>query len=154
MLARLRAAGIPIGIVSNSDGPYQRRKLAAAGLDDLVPGAVFSGDVGVAKPAAVIFHAGADSLGLPPAHVVYVGDRWTTDIVGALSAGMAAIWVNRHRLHRPTDADEQLRSATAGTPRLCELTDLARLDADLLTRLLAGRAPADEHGIGQRAIGL
>ena len=153
-LARLRTAGVRVGVVSNSDGDYQRRKLAAAGLGELVAGAVFSGDVGVAKPAPEIFLAGAAGLGLPPDRVVYVGDRWATDAMGALSAGLAAVWVNRPLLSRPPDAAEQLRAVSSGPPRLVELPDLRLLDADLVTGLLTteGAAPAD--GIGQRAVGL
>jgi putative hydrolase of the HAD superfamily len=153
-LARLRATGLPVGVVSNSDGAYQRRKLAAAGLADLIPGAVFSGDLGVAKPDPEIFLAGADSLGLAPEHVVYVGDRWHTDIIGALSAGLAAVWVNRPGLPRPVDAAEQLAAAAPGGPRLAELPGLERLDNALVEDLLAGRMQPIEHGIGQRALGL
>ena len=153
-LARLRAASIPVGVVSNSDGDYQRRKLTAAGLADLVPGAVFSGDVGIAKPAPEIFLAGAASLDLPPEQVVYVGDRWATDALGALSAGLAAVWVNRPGLSRPPEAADQLQAVSSGAPRLVELPDLERLDADLVTTLLATPAAGSGHGIGQRAIGL
>ncbi len=153
-LARLRAAGVPFGVVSNSDGPYQRRKLIAAGLAELVPGAVFSGDLGVAKPAPEIFRAGADSLGLAPEHVVYVGDRWATDIVGALSAGLGAVWVNRLGRPRPADAAEQRGWAQPGAPGLAEVADLHTLDTDLVTGLAGGRPPGGERGIGQRAVGL
>lgn len=157
-LQRLRDAGIAVGVVSNSDGDYQRRKLVAAGLADLVPGAVFSGDVGVAKPAPEIFMAGADSLGLAPAQVVYVGDRWATDVLGALAAGLAAVWVNRWGLARPPDATGQLRSAAPGGPRLAELPDLQGFHDGLVIDLLTGppgeRAPAADSGIGQHAIGL
>ena len=153
-LARLRGSGVPIGVVSNSDGRYQQRKLRAAGLADLVPGAVFSGDIGVAKPAPEIFLAGADSLGLRPEQVVYVGDRWVTDIIGALSAGLAAVWVNRLGLSRPIDAAEHLRSIPAGTSRLSELPDLHGLDRGLVTDLLAGPNTGPERGIGPHALGL
>lgn len=152
-LARLRAAGVPIGIVSNSAGDYQRRKLTAAGLGSLVPGAVFSGDIGVAKPAPEIFLAGADGLGLAPDHVVYVGDRWATDVVGALSAGLAAVWVNRCALSRPVRT-EQWQPVPPDAHRLAELPDLHRLGRDLLTGLLAVPARVVERGIGQHAIGL
>ena len=49
-LRRLRAAGLRVGAVSNSDGDYQRRKLATVGLADEFDATVFSGDLGVAKP--------------------------------------------------------------------------------------------------------
>lgn len=153
-LHRLRSAGIAVGVVSNSDGDYQRRKLDAAGLGELAPGAVFSGDVGVAKPAPEIFLAGADSLGLPPERVVYVGDRWATDAVGAVTAGLAAVWVNRQGLSRPAEGAHQLASAAGGAARLVEVPDLLRFDAELVTALLTGPASAVGDGIGQRAVGL
>jgi putative hydrolase of the HAD superfamily len=137
-LARFRAAGISIGVVSNSDGDYQRRKMAAAGLEKLVPGAVFSGDLGVSKPDQEIFLAGADMLGLPPARVVYVGDRWATDAVGALTAGLSAVWLNRLGASRPAAAAEQLAAVPGAHARLAELAELQSLDHDFAVRLVGG----------------
>ncbi len=137
-LARLRAAEVPVGVVSNSDGPYQRRKLVAAGLGELVAGAVFSGDVGVSKPAPEIFRAGAEGLGLAPEDVVYVGDRWATDAVGALSAGLGAVWVNRLGLERPPGAAEQLLCTPRSGAGLAEVAGLDPVDCELVTTLLRG----------------
>ena len=75
--------------------------MAAAGTRRTHRLAVFSGDLGVSKPDPEIFLAGADLLGLPPERVVYVGDRWATDTIGALAAGLSAVWLNRLG-HRPT----------------------------------------------------
>jgi putative hydrolase of the HAD superfamily len=134
-LARLGAAGVPVGVISNSDGPYQRRKMAAAGLEELVDAAVFSGDLGVSKPDPRIFRAGADLLGLQPGSVVYIGDRWATDTIGALAAGLSAVWLNRPGHGRPDAAVEQLLALPGAHDRLAELPDLRSLDADLLARL-------------------
>ena len=139
-LARLGAAGIQVGVISNSDGPYQRRKMAAAGLDPLVDVAVFSGDLGVSKPDPQIFLAGADLLGLSPSQVVYVGDRWATDTIGALSAGLSAVWLNRLGQDRPEGAVEQLFALSRAGDRLAELPDLRSLDAGLVVRL-TGQSP-------------
>lgn len=101
-LAALQESGIAVGVVSNSDGDYQRRKLRAVGLDEFVDSAVLSGDVGVSKPNPAIFHLAVEQLGVHPAHAVYVGDRWFTDAVGALRAGLGAVWLNRSGVPRPT----------------------------------------------------
>ncbi len=135
-LARLDTAGVVVGVISNSDGPYQRRKMAAAGLDDLIDAAVFSGDLGVSKPDPQIFRAGAAMLDLPPERVVYVGDRWATDTVGALAAGLSAVWLNRLGQQRPDSAEEHLRSIPGAADRLVELSDLGSLDIALLERLV------------------
>ncbi len=141
-LAGLAAAGVPVGVISNSDGPYQRRKMAASGLDALVDTAVFSGDLGVSKPDPRIFLAGAARLGLPPARVVYVGDRWATDTVGALAAGLSAVWLNRLGHPRPDSAADQLSALPGASARLVELPDLRSLDAELVARLVDASLPA------------
>lgn len=122
-LSRLRAAGMPVGLVSNSDGDYQRRKMAAVGLSEFAADAVFSGDIGVAKPDPAIFTVACEQLGVHPGRAVYVGDRWTTDVFGALGAGMGAVWLNRTHAARPTAPPELLRGRQfAELPTLQTLT--------------------------------
>ncbi|SDO23715.1 putative hydrolase of the HAD superfamily [Nakamurella panacisegetis] len=139
-LERFRADGAAIAVLSNADGPYQRRKMAAAGLADFIDGAVFSGDLGVAKPDPGIFLAGAASLGLPPERVVYVGDRWATDAIGALRAGLAAVWLNRDGAGRPHGAQDAVASIPGASARLAEVTGLDVVDGALARELLTGQA--------------
>lgn len=100
-LARLRAAGIAVHVLSNSDGAHQRAKLAAAGLGDLAADGFFSGELGVAKPDPRIFAVAAARLGRAPAEVAYVGDRWEVDVVGSSAAGMVSVWLDRAGAPRP-----------------------------------------------------
>ena len=100
-LERLRAAGVAVHVLSNSDGAYQRAKLAAVGLGDLATDGFFSGELGVAKPDPRIFTLAADRLGRAPAEVAYVGDRWEVDVLGSAAAGMTAVWLNRTGAARP-----------------------------------------------------
>jgi putative hydrolase of the HAD superfamily len=131
-LDRLTAAGLAIGVVTNSDGDYQRRKLRVVGLTEYVDTAVCSGDVGVSKPDPAIFRLACEQLGVQPGRTVYVGDRWFTDAVGALQAGLGAVWLNRHgraRPERPTHAEDGL--VADGDPTLgrqfAEITGLEQL---------------------------
>jgi len=138
-LSRLRAAGVPLGVISNSDGDYQRRKMMAAGLGELIQGAVFSGDLGVSKPDPDIFLAGASALGLLPHQVIYVGDRWATDALGALGAGLSAVWLNRAGAAR----GEQV-VAPGEDGRLAELRDLHQLTLELAAGLIYS-APSQKN---------
>ncbi len=88
-------AGMRIGVVSNSDGPHQRAKLAAVGLADAFEVVVVSGDVGHAKPDPWIFTEACRRLDLPPAAVVYVGDRLDVDAQAAAAAGLHGVWLDR-----------------------------------------------------------
>jgi putative hydrolase of the HAD superfamily len=115
-LRRLRAAGLRVGAVSNSDGDYQRRKLATVGLADEFDAAVFSGDLGVAKPDPAIFLAGAAALDTEPGRTVYVGDRWDVDAKGALAAGLIPVWLDRAGVGSPV-AEPRI-SRIVGLPEL------------------------------------
>jgi HAD superfamily hydrolase (TIGR01509 family) len=89
-LRRLRAAGLRLGVVSNSDGRVEQA-LEAAGLRDYFDVVLDSALLGVEKPDPRIFLAALDALGVAPEEALYVGDLYEVDIVGARAAGMAAV---------------------------------------------------------------
>lgn len=87
-LARL-AARYPLVGLSNGNADVFR---TAAG--PYFKAAVSARQFGVAKPDARIFHAAAAQLSLPAEAVLHLGDDATTDVWGALNAGMQTTWVN------------------------------------------------------------
>ncbi|HEX4417823.1 MAG TPA: HAD-IA family hydrolase [Kofleriaceae bacterium] len=93
VLERCRALGLATAIVSNVDG------LSAGVIDQLgllarlsVP-PVTSCNRRARKPAPALFAHAAAALGVAPADCVMIGDNWKSDVVGALRAGMASIWL-------------------------------------------------------------
>jgi putative hydrolase of the HAD superfamily len=89
-LDRLRAAGLRLGIVSNSDGRVEEA-LAAAGIRDRFEVVLDSAVVGVEKPDPAIFRAALTALGIAPEEALYVGDLYEVDVVGARAAGIEAV---------------------------------------------------------------
>jgi putative hydrolase of the HAD superfamily len=96
-LAELVDTGVPVGIVSNSDGTIEKR-LEQMGILQVGPGdgvevrcVVDSGAVGVEKPDPHIFDFALDALEIEPESVWYVGDTPAFDIVGARRAGLLPI---------------------------------------------------------------
>jgi len=87
--------GFAHGLLSNSSSAHQRRKLKRLGVHRRFRSLVCSDDIGFAKPAPEAFRAGCAALGLPPERVVYVGDKLTTDALGALGAGLHPVWLDR-----------------------------------------------------------
>jgi putative hydrolase of the HAD superfamily len=87
--------GLRLGAVSNSDGTWQRTRLARFGLDRWIGPVVCVDDAGAAKPSAAIFHAGCAALGLDPSEVAYIGDELALDAQGAIAAGLRGIWLDR-----------------------------------------------------------
>ena len=89
-LARLKEAGIRLGIVSNSDGRVEQA-LLAAGLREYFDVVIDSSLVGIEKPDPAIFRAALDALSVSPEEALYVGDLYDVDVVGARAAGIEAV---------------------------------------------------------------
>lgn len=87
----LRRAGIPVGVVSNSEGHLAEliHELSWASHFLVVAD---SGKLGMEKPGREIFEWASSRLGVAMAHIVHIGDSYAADVEGALSAGMKAIW--------------------------------------------------------------
>ncbi|NUR30508.1 MAG: HAD family phosphatase [Catenulispora sp.] len=70
-LARLRAAGVPVAVVSNSLGDDCYRGYDLTALADAV---VISAEVGHRKPSRAIYELACSRLNVPPAHCVMIDD--------------------------------------------------------------------------------
>lgn len=145
------SSGLPLGIVTNGDSVQQRQKVAALGLDGLVGVVVASADLGVPKPDAAPFRHAAEALGVDPAACLMVGDRLEIDVVGALAAGMQAVW-----LRRPVSAEAHPEPPPelAGRYRTIEsLTELPGLLGMPGASGCAGTAPQDLDPVAAGAPG-
>lgn len=83
-------------LLTNGSPDLQREKLA--GVPQLVPyfdHIIISGEFGRGKPAAEIFEHALSKLELKPEDCAMVGDKLTTDILGANTVGMTSVWINR-----------------------------------------------------------
>lgn len=84
------AARYPIVSLSNGNADLQR-----VGLGRYFRAAISARAFGVGKPDPRIFRAAADAAGVQPDQVLHIGDDATLDGLGALNAGMQAVWLNR-----------------------------------------------------------
>lgn len=87
---------VPIYIVSNID---TEDIMEALEFHDLKPEKVFtSEDAKEYKPRKEIFELALRSTGLRPEEVLHIGDSLISDVKGAASSGIRAVWLNRsHR---------------------------------------------------------
>lgn len=104
-----------LGLLTNGPADIQRHKFAGTGLAASFDAVVVSGEVGVGKPAAAVFHDVLDRLETTAADAVMVGDSWSRDVVGALGVGMTAVWVSGGR------------EPTASHPGVCVIATVADL---------------------------
>ena len=87
----IKAHGIKIGVFT--DFPLFG-KLRSMGLDEYVDLSASSDDVGFLKPDAHCFEYLLYNLKMEQSDVLYVGDSYKKDIVGAHDAGIDAVLVN------------------------------------------------------------
>jgi putative hydrolase of the HAD superfamily len=90
-LALIQSTGRKIVLASNTgfiNGEAMRIGLTANGIWPFVDGAVFSNEVGVAKPHRRIFEEVSRVSGQPFATILHVGDNRAADYEGALAAGV------------------------------------------------------------------
>lgn len=95
---------VPVALTSNTGmlpGVTMRALLGDVGLLEPVRVAVFSDEVGTAKPWPVVFErtleglaATVETRGIAPEDVVHVGDNPVADVRGALEAGLRAVLVD------------------------------------------------------------
>ena len=135
-LRQLAALGLPMGIVSNSDGSVEgdlRRTgicyapaTSSPGTEGVPMGVIVdSAVVGVAKPDPRIFGFALDALGLPAdGTVLHVGDSLRYDVAGALAAGLQPVHMDPFGLC----------PAPAGHPHVRSLAALAELLGSRITR--------------------
>ena len=92
-LARLKV-GHKIALLTNGAPDLQREKIAASGLGSYFDAIAVSGEHGIGKPRAEIFHILLRELGVSANRAVMVGNSLERDIAGALNAQLAsAVWL-------------------------------------------------------------
>ena len=86
-----------MAVVSNTTfgEPVIRYELDRHGLSDHLAFVMVSSDYSIRKPNPLLFELAAARLGVPASEIWFVGDRLDTDMSGAKSAGMTAVWFNR-----------------------------------------------------------
>jgi HAD superfamily hydrolase (TIGR01509 family) len=99
---------VALGVVSNFYGNVGRI-LDEVGLAPVLTTVVDSNRVGVSKPDPAIFALAVRALGCRPDEVLYVGDSFEKDVIGAHAAGLRTAW---------------LTGTTADTCRAPELVDV------------------------------
>ncbi|MFW9903645.1 MAG: HAD family hydrolase [Candidatus Thorarchaeota archaeon] len=90
-----RLQHFPLGVISDGDGEQQRKKLAFTGIDSYFRSIIISGEVGLQKPHPKLFRKSANELNLSLDEILYIGDQLEKDALGAHSAGMQGVLINR-----------------------------------------------------------
>jgi len=93
-LTALRARGFRLVILSNWDSRLLQT-LKELKLNVYFENIYISSLIGHTKPDPAAFQHVIDDMNIPGPALLHVGDTWGEDIMGALSAGIDAVWLNR-----------------------------------------------------------
>lgn len=94
LLKHLRGK-VKVAIVTNNLVAEQVEKLRHLQMDHLIDELVTSEETGYIKPDPEIFRIALDRIACRAEEAVMIGDSWKSDVLGARSAGIRAIWLNR-----------------------------------------------------------
>lgn len=138
----LAAAGVRLAAVTNASGGHQRDKLAALGLARFFDHVAIAGEMGVAKPEPAMFRSVCAALGCDPREAAHLGDKLTTDAIGAREAGLTGIWLHRTPDGAAVggdDSDDHVRSGAAAEVHV--LTTLGELPELLVSEFVRVGVP-------------
>lgn len=108
------AARFPLVAITNGNADIKKM-----GIADLFQFALRAGPDGRMKPYPDMFLTAAERLALPPPHILHIGDHVKSDVLGALSAGCQAAWLN-------LTPDTPAKLKTLPHVELHQLADLAK----------------------------
>jgi HAD superfamily hydrolase (TIGR01549 family) len=93
-LRELRAAGLKLGLLSNTHWPeaYHEHFLQRDGLLELLDVRAYTSNMSHSKPHREAFLHVLDRLGVAPERAVMVGDRPIDDVWGSQQLGMRGVW--------------------------------------------------------------
>jgi len=114
-LARVRAAGVKVAVISNSEGMLARlfEELGILSCFDRI---VDSGIAGVEKPDPRIFRIALDEFGAAPERALHLGDIYATDVLGARAANIRVALL---------DPRDHFRGMHLDVPRVASVAEVA-----------------------------
>jgi 2-haloalkanoic acid dehalogenase type II len=95
LLGSLDSRGLKLGIITNSFEGHAKIILANIGWSHFFSSVLDCSSVQNYKPSSLLFDRASKDLGLEPSEIIYVGDEYYSDMVGAKGAGMDTIWINK-----------------------------------------------------------
>lgn len=83
-----------LGLLTNGAPDVQRTKLRGSGLGHYFREVLVTGDIGIGKPDPRPFEVILARLGVKASDAVMVGNSLSSDVQGAINAGVRSVWLN------------------------------------------------------------
>jgi putative hydrolase of the HAD superfamily len=92
-LIHLKAHSYHLGVISNGLTIKQYEKLVRLGLHHFFDSVVTSQQANVEKPDIAIFEMAMEKMGCKAENSIMIGNSFSDDILGAINAGMSAVYL-------------------------------------------------------------
>lgn len=93
VLGELKKMGLKLGLITNGSVLMQGQKIEKLNIQNYFDSIIISDAVKIKKPDPRIFQLSLDELCVKAGEAIYVGDNPRNDVIGALDAGLNAIWL-------------------------------------------------------------
>ena len=101
-IVRYLAKKYPLVVLSNGFVSVQYQKIERSGLRECFTDIVLSEEVGCQKPNPRIYEIALERGGWKAEEVLMIGDSWTSDIQGAIAAGIDQLWIHEGETELPS----------------------------------------------------
>lgn len=112
LLKHLKSRGYRLHICSNGFTEVQHRKLEMVGMTKYFDTIVLSEQAGANKPSQKFFDYAFEQTKATPESTLMIGDNFSTDILGAMGAGLDTIYFNRNKLPQNSGNTDELLKYT------------------------------------------
>lgn len=93
-----------LGLITNGPADVQRSEIESLSIEGYFDHILIEGEMRIGKPARDVFDLAAQKWSYDPSEMLFVGNSFDHDVVGAKSAGWQAIWMNQEGEEMPDDA--------------------------------------------------
>jgi HAD superfamily hydrolase (TIGR01549 family) len=93
LLQKLKQRGFRLAVISNRRNSFDKQ-LETLGINSYFEYSLAAGTIDAWKPDPMIFQYALDEMDVKPEHVVYVGDNYFADVIGAQNAGIQAVLID------------------------------------------------------------
>ncbi|WP_158282140.1 HAD family hydrolase [Salipaludibacillus keqinensis] len=120
---------VKMAIITNGTVDTQYKKVEKIGVDKWIERSAIlvSEEVGFAKPRKEIFLAAERALGVTSKDILFIGDSWKHDVIGAIEAGWDAAFLNSRREDRSSSHQP-----------VCEYTHFQDMKKEIINLMIEG----------------
>lgn len=119
----------PLGLITNGPADIQRQEIETLGVEKYFNWVFIEGEMGIGKPADIVFERAEAAAGAHPSELAFVGNSYAHDILPALQRGWKSIWIRRPSDVAPSRTEPEGKPEDAPEPSatISELSELLTL---------------------------